>query len=379
MGFLKKYFYIIFFVFITACSSSLIKVKVKLPTTFHPIFGTTSHRSFYYPVNLSDSLKFLWRASSYGGFNNSSVVVYDSLVFIGELSGRVYSFNLNTGKQVGVIKTKGAVYSSPLLTNFRVYFPLVKREKNLTEFIVYDFYSGKEVHIIEIEDRIINQLLYDDNSIYLIAEDGTIYKYTLEMKLVWKTETKHNIRCVPALLDNKIIVGNQFGEIIKLDKISGNILLRKKISSNISSGITYEKEAVYFGDNDGFLFSVDPENLNVNFKVKTSSRIVMNPATDLENVYIGNLKGDFYSISKNLGEIIWAKNFKGSFNTTPIISSNKIILPDAFKAIWFLEKNTGIVIRKLELEGRAKLSPVLIDKKLFIGYDDGILEAYEFQ
>ncbi len=379
MGFLKKFFYIIILLIVSACSASLIKLNVKLPENLHPVFGTTSHRSFYYPVTLSDSLKFLWRANTYGGFNNSSVVVYDSIIFVGELSGRVYSFNMNTGKQLGVIKTKGAVYSSPLLTNFRVYFPLVKKEKKLTEFIVYDFYSGKEVYIIEIEDRIVNQLMYDEDAVYLTAEDGTIYKYSFEMKLIWRTETNRNISCVPALLGNEIIIGNEAGEIIKIDKTSGKILLRKKISSNISSGITFEKEAIYFGDDEGFLFSLNPKNLELIFKTKTSSKILMNPSTDLDNIYVGNLRGDFYCIEKLSGKILWSKNFKGSFNSTPVISSNKLIVPDSFKAYWILEKTTGEVVKKIELEGRAKLSPVLIDKKLFIGYDDGVLEAYEFQ
>lgn len=378
MGFLKKYFYILLFLFISACSASLIKVNVKLPETLHPVFGTTSHRSFYYPVTLSDSLKFLWQASTYGGFNNSSVVVYDSILFVGELAGRVYSFNLNTGKQLGVIKTKGAIFSSPLLTNFRVYYPLVKKDKNLTELVVYDFYAGKEIYIVEIEDRITNQIMFDNEAIYLISEDGSIYKYSLEMKFIWKTETNQNVNCVPALIDDFIFIGNQIGEIIKINKSFGSIIGREKISSGFSSGITAEKEAIFIGDNDGNLFSINPVNLNINFKVKTGSRIMMNPACDLKNIFIGNLKGDLFSINKLDGKINWSKSYKGLFNSTPIISSNKLIVPDSFKAYWILDKSDGRVIKKLELEGRAKLSPVLIDKKLFIGYDDGILEAYEF-
>lgn len=350
-----------------------------MPNTLHPIFGTTSHRSFYYPVTLSDSLNFLWQNSTFGGFNNSSVVVYDSILFVSELSGRVYSYNINTGKQLGIIKTKGAIFSTPLLINFRLYYPLVKNEKKLTELIVYDFYSGKEVNIIEIEDRIINQIMYDDDAIYLTSEDGTIYKYSLEMKLIWKTETNYNIYSVPALLDNEIFLANDLGEIIKLDKISGKTLIRKKISERFLSGITVEDNAVFIGDDNGNLFSLNRNNLEINFKVVTSARILSNPAVDMENIYIGNLKGDFYSINKISGLINWKKEFNGAFNSTPIVTSNKLIVPDSFKAYWILDKSSGNVVKKLELEGRAKLSPVIVNKKLFIGYDDGILEAYEFQ
>lgn len=379
MGLLKKYPYIIVLLFFTACAPSLIKINVKLPNTLHPIFGVTSQRSFYYPVSLSDSINFLWRNSTYGGFNNSSVVFYDSILFIHELSGRIYSFNVNNGKSTGVIKTKGAVFSTPLVFNFRVYYPLVKNEKNLTELIVYDFYSGKEIYIVEINDRITNQIIYDEESIYLVSEDGTIYKYSLEMKLLWKTETNSNINCVPALLSNVIFIANKLGEVVKIDKLTGKVLLRKKISESFYSGITAEKDAIYIGDNDGNLFSLNPNNLNVNFRVQTSAKILSNPAVDPENIFIGNLKGEFYSINKFNGQTNWVKNFKGAFNSTPIVTLNKLIIPDSFKAYWILDKSNGNVVKKIELEGRAKLSPVLIDKKLFIGYDDGILEAYEFE
>lgn len=377
MGFLKKFF-IYFLLLITACSTSLIKVNVKLPQTTHPIFGASGNRNFYYSISLSDSLKFLWQASTYGGFNNSSVVVYDSLLFVGELSGRVYCFNINTGKQLGVIKTKGAIFSTPLVTNFRLYFPLVKSESRKTEVIAYDFYAGKEVFIVEIEDRITNQILFDSDAIYLTAADGTIYKYNLEMKLIWTAETNQNISCVPALFGEFIFIGNEVGEVLKIDKSFGRIIKRQKISSRFVSGISVDDEKLFIGDDDGNLFSINSENLNVNFKIQTGSRILMNPVIDLENVFIGNLKGDLFSINKHNGKINWSKNYKGLFNSTPIVSQNKIIIPDAFKAYWILDKNDGSVIKKLELDGRAKLSPVLIDKKLFIGYDDGILEAYEF-
>jgi len=375
---LKKFFYILSIIFISACSASLIKVNVKLPQILHPVFGNTSNRNFYYPVILSDSLKFLWRANTYGGFSNSSVVIYDSLLFICELAGRVYSFNSNSGKQLGVIKTKGAVFSTPLITNFRVYYPLVKKEKKHTELIVYDFYSGKEIYIIDIEDRITNQIMYDNDAIYLVSEDGTVYKFSLEMKLLWKTETNFNVRCVPALFDDFIFIGNEVGEIIKIDKAYGRIIDRKKISSRFLSGITAEKDKLFIGDDEGNLFSINSDNLNINFKVNVNNRILMNPAVDEQNIFIGNLKGELFSINKTNGKIYWSKNYKGSFNSTPIVSSNKLIIPDAFKAYWILNKDDGRVIKKLELDNRAKLSPVLVDNKLFIGYDDGVLEAYEF-
>lgn len=378
MGFLKKFFYLLILIILNSCSASLIKVNVKNTNIQHPIFGTNSQRYFFYPIILSDTLNLLWRATTYAGFNNSSVVISDSIVFVSELSGRVYAFFINSGKPAGVIKTKGTIYSSPIVLNYRIYYPLIKKGLNLTELIVYDFFSGKLLHSIEIFDRITNQILFDNNAIYLTAEDGTVYKFSFEMKLIWQLETKSNINCVPALLNDYLFIGNQSGEILKINKNDGKILNRVKISSRFLSGITATDDAIFIADEEGILFSINPRDLNIIFKTPTGAKILMNPAIDFENIFIGNLKGKFFSINKSTGKINWSKNLGGLLNVTPLVTLNKIILPDAFKAIWFLEKQSGLVTKKLELEGRAKLSPVLFNNYLIIGYDDGVLETYEF-
>ncbi len=378
MGFLKKYYYLIIIIFLSACSASLIKINVKLPSYLHPIYGNSSQRNFYYSVQLSDSIKSLWRSNTYGGFNNSSVVLYDSLVFVADLTGRVYTFNINNGKQLGVIKTKGTIFSTPLVFNYRVYYPLVRVEDKITELIVYDFFIGKEIYRIEIEDLITNQILYEENYLYLISDDGTVYKYSLEMNLIWKSETYQEVNCVPALNNNDLFIGNSSGELLKLNKNDGKIIIRKKLSSRFLSGITISSNTLFIGDDEGNLLSLKSSDLKLNFRVNTNSRIIMNPVVDESNIFIGNLAGDFFCYDKFNGNIKWSKKLNGLFNSTPIATINRIIVPDSFKAIWILDKTDGTIIKKIELEGRAKLSPVLVNNKLIIGYDDGILEAYEF-
>jgi outer membrane protein assembly factor BamB len=104
----------------------------------------------------------------------------------------------------------------------------------------------------------------------------------------------------------------------------------------------------------------------------------MNPAADDKDVYIGNLEGMFYSINKANGKQNWKINFTGLFDATPLITENIIILPDIIFALHLIDKNDGRVIKSISLEGRAKLTPVIHDSTLFIGFDDGVIRAYEF-
>jgi len=60
------------------------------------------------------------------------------------------------------------------------------------------------------------------------------------------------------------------------------------------------------------------------------------------------------------------------------VTENLIILPDVLYEIHFLDKQSGNLIKSIPLDGRAKLSPVIHKNILFIGFDDGVIRAYEF-
>lgn len=378
MGFLKKIFLLISLFLLAGCAKSLIRISSSNVENVHPIFGKNNERNFFYQISTSDSLKLVWQSDAFGSFNNSSVIVNDSMIFIADLAGRIHVFNLENGKQRGVLKTKGAIYSTPLLYKFRIYYPLVKDGKKLTEFIVYDYYTGKDLYIVEIEDLITNQMLFDNDGIYLFAEDGTVYKYSYETKLIWSTETNQKIHSVPALNNNKIFFGNDDGEILVVETNSGKILFRKKIASHFFSGVTINDGVCYIGDDEGKLYAIDFDSYEIIFSVDTKGRILMNPAIDDKNIFIGNLKRMFYCIDKKNGKIIWSKSFKGYFNSTPIITNNHLIAPNLFKSVFIIDKQNGEIIKEIELDNRVKLSPVIVNNKLIIGYDEGVIAAYEF-
>lgn len=378
MGFLRNIFIILVAITLAGCAKSLIQITTTNQNIIHPFFGKTSERNFYYDVVTSDNIRLIWKADAFGSFNNSSVVANDSMVFIADLAGRIHVFNLENGKQLGVLKTKGAIFSTPLVYKFRIYYPLVRDGKKLTEFIVYDYYAGKELYIIEIEDLITNQLLADESGIYLFAEDGTIYKYTYEVRLIWSVETNSKINFVPAMVGNKIFLGTNNGELVIVDSGTGNILHQDKLTDHFFSGATISDGLCYIGDDEGNLFAIDTDNFSLKWKQKTNGRILMNPATDDNNVYVGTMRRNYYCFDKKTGNENWSVRLNGYFNATPIVTKNHLLVPNFFKSLMILDKSNGTLLNDINLENRMRLSPVIIGNKLIIGYDEGIIAAYEF-
>jgi len=320
-----------------------------------------------------------WENDMYGSFLNSSVSIYSDLVFINDLSGRVFCYQFDTGKEIGKVKYgNGSVFSTPIPFKNRIVFPVADENESMTELIYYDYNQGKELNNVEIPGRVLTQMLCDSNSIYFNSEIGSAYKFSMGGRKIWETHTRVPTRSSPALIDTLLIFGNDNGEIIALSSENGDSVYAATIGGAFFSGLTISGNFIYAGNNNSYIYALDVSNGEIIWQFKSDARILMNPAVDDENVYFGNPEGTFYSLKKTDGELNWKINFPGILDATPLITKNSIILPDKLFAIHLIDKNSGAVKKSIRLEGRAKLTPVIHNNVLFIGFDNGIVRAYEF-
>lgn len=379
MGFLKKIFVSgIVILMVSSCGKSLIEIAAKIDYDPYPMFGRISSRNFYEPVTVSDSLKLKWEAETYGSFTNSSVTTYDDYVFTSDLGGRIFVFNITDGKRVGMLRSKNTIYSAPIITKSFVIYAMAEEKSDMSELIYYDYKEGDEVYNKEINNRILSEMIGLDDGIIFLTESGRITKYNLSGNSIWETETGSTTRCSPSLSENRVIFGNDDGEVILIDAANGRLVDRKKIEGIFTGVPTIDSGIAYLSNNNGMIYAIGMNDIKVRWKYNTGARILMSPAVDNENVVIGNLGGYLFSLNKNNGNLNWQKEFSGLFNATPLLTENRIIISDLDRSFFIVDKNDGNIKNVYSLEGRVKLSPVYFKNILFIGYDRGILRAYEF-
>ena len=380
MGLLRfKILYVVFLLLIAGCARSVIKYTARLDDDPYPMFGKIPSREFYLLVNISDSLTLKWESDMYGSFPNSSVSIYDDLVFINDLAGRIFCYKFEDGKQIGMLKySSGSVYSTPVLSRSEVVFPVAEDKENLTQLVIYDYQEGKEVNNIEIPGRVLTQMIASGDNILFTTDIGSTYKFSKSGKKIWETNTQKSTRSSPAMTNDLFIFGNDDGEIIALNAATGDSVYVKNIGGSFYSGLTISGNVIYVGNENNKIYALNVKDGTVIWQFDTGSKIIMNPAVDNNHVYVGNLAGSFYSLNKTNGDKNWSISFSSVLNSTPLITDNLIILPDVLYSIHFLNKETGEVVKSIMLDGRAKLSPVIHKNILFIGFDNGIIRAYEF-
>lgn len=382
MGFLKKIIYIIllttFLFSFLGCARSIIKISLQKDESPISQFADVPERNFFIPVTISDNIKLLWEKDVYGSFNNSSFVFYDSTIIVHDLGGRIHAYDIYSGKQLGVLKYKGAVFSTPVIFGFNLVTALVLNNENKTELIFYDFFNGKELKVIGIEGKVINQMLKINDDLILITENGIIKRINSKGSEIWTKQLDSFVHSSPAYSDGKVYFGNDAGEFIAIDFETADIIYIKKIGASFNSGVTIKNSLGFISDDEGTLFAISLKDGSIKWLYESDARILMNSALDDSNLFIANLAGDVFSINFSNGELVWTRNYNGAvFNGTPIITNNAVIIPNLFKSVLILDKSNGNVINELELDNRAKLTPAIRNNILFIGYDNGNVRAYE--
>lgn len=364
-------------VLLWSCSKEILIKDAVVGSRVYSMFGGTPERNFYVPFEASDSLKLLWEEEVNGSFASTSVTAFSDFIFVPDLSGRVYSFNIKTGKSAGQLKHKGAVNPAPIIQQNKIIFPVAEIKENKTTIRIYDFNNGKEVQKYDIKGMILSEIIRTDDGFLFVTENGKAMRYNYGTGKVWEYASGVFVHSSPAFSGGSMIFGNDKGEVIILDS-SGKVKSRQAVGSGFEGGFTISGNSYFAGDNSGVLFCGNLQTGKVTWSIKTGERINTTPVLDDNSVYISNLKGAFYKVEKETGKTEWQIETGGVLNVTPLAFKNYILLPDMNRKLYFIDNRTGRIANTMNFKSRTKLVPVYYQNTLFLGADDGKIFAYEF-
>lgn len=377
---IKKYFYlcvsVLTIVLLNNCTQPIALKNMAIDEPGYYMHGKIPQRTFYEDITLGEIAE-KWDNETSGSHSSSSLVIFNNTVFVSDLSGRIYAFDKTNGKMLGYEKFNGSIETSPVVYKLRLIFVVNEKLENYSTLIVFDFMNGKILNETQINGGVSNQLILLEDGIIALTDKGELIKFDFTGNKLWSVETHSYSSTSPASDGNKIIFGNQKGELI-IVSTNGDKKSKFNFKNALTSGMIIEGSNVYFADNSGIIYSFDFNEEKLKWLFNTGFKIISTPALDKSNVYIGNLNGDFFSIDKNNGKLNWQVKTKGIINTTPLITNDFIIQPNVDKKVLFINPQNGEIKNTIEFERRTKLTPVLHDSLLFLGSDRGILHTYRY-
>ena len=206
--------------------------------------------------------------------------------------------------------------------------------------------TGKEIWKIQIDNKVLDNLIFHDNIIYLSSADGDLYAIDVKTQQIkWKSPI--NFGCHP----NPIVA----------DKL------------------------LFANSKDGNLYAIDAETGERYWEFKTTLNMkVTSPALNNGVVYVGSEDGHLYAIDAETGKEKWSFEIGPlALYSIPIIAHNVVYIGIKHNFLYAIDAETGTEIWKLQVEDQYSLMPfcppVIDNKFIYVGISFGYLCAINIE
>jgi outer membrane protein assembly factor BamB/exopolysaccharide biosynthesis protein/Icc-related predicted phosphoesterase len=243
--------------------------------------------------------------------------------------------------------------------------PIEKTEKQWHSLSMTKEYYSKEIQKHNLGNDSINELYPN-------------------VKVKWQIETGGIITNTAAVENNKVIAGNENGEVYCLNAETGEIIWKYQTRNSVYSTPAIENGKVIFGSCDSSIYCLNIATGQKQWEIKTNHTVMGTPVIENKTAYIGGSDGVFRAINTSNGKIIWTySGIKGYVESKPLIYDNKIIFGAWDTNLYALNKSDGTLAWKWN-NGQSRLHfspaaciPVANDGKIFIVAPDRFMTALD--
>jgi outer membrane protein assembly factor BamB len=321
--------------------------------------------------DLPAELDLRWRFQQEGRAFESTPVVVDGQLFIGDMDGTVYCLSAADGQLKwhvdgwGPIKA-AAGYDAGLL--------VVADIDGLVRGL--DAQTGKERWQFEANGEIDSGPAFDQQHVLIAAQDGRLYCLNREDgSLIWTYETSDQIRCSPTVVEGLTLLGGCDGQMHIIDVRTGQAT-RTPLPLGSPTGATpavvemraavatYGGEVLMFDLNEGkelwrFVSEGKPQEYQ------------SSPAATRDVIVASSKLKQVVAIDAKTGEQRWSKTIRRRADASPVITGQSVWLPATDGRLYRLDLATGESRWEYETKGQFLAAPAIANQQLYVSVDDG--------
>jgi outer membrane protein assembly factor BamB len=180
--------------------------------------------------------------------SESSPVVVDGVVYLGDWSGHVYALYARTGKVKWVYRTKGKIKSAVAVAGNRVYFGSYDHH-----LYALNRETGKLIWRAAAQQGLGKRATFYSTPavaygrVYVGGTDGKVYSFGATTgKLRWSRSTGGYVYSSPAVWRKLVLIGSYSKNFYALDAATGDVVWKFKANGPISGSPTVVNGIVYF-------------------------------------------------------------------------------------------------------------------------------------
>jgi outer membrane protein assembly factor BamB len=236
----------------------------------------------------------------------------------GRLEGEVIAFAVGFGK-IRWRTRIGPTESSPLVANGRVYVGDWRGR-----VYALDERTGRVRSTFQAEGRIKGALALSGNRLYVGTYDGHLYALNATTgKQIWRTRSQDRLGgrgqfySTPAAAYGRVYVGSTDGKLYSFGATSGQLRWSHGTGGYVYSSPAVWRRKVYVGSYSGRFYAFDAATGDVVWQFRADGEISGSPTILDGVVYFSTLKERTYALDARNGKVLWTFN-DGKY--TPVVA-----------------------------------------------------------
>lgn len=324
--------------------------------------------------DLPENLDLLWEFQvPKGAFEGTAAVVEvkgKKVVYIGDLDGKLFSLDLETGEKRWEFTAESGIgfVTSPTYHDGLIYIGDIDG----LFYCIDD--SGKKVWSYQTNAEISSSANFYKDNIVFGAQDAFLYCMNAKTgEVVWKLQAEDQIRSTPTIVNGRAFVAGCDGRFHVIDLDKGEEIGSVEINSPTGGTPAVLGESVYFGTEQAGFFAVrwEQPELHWHFEDESMAAIRSNPAVTENHVIFGAANRVVRSLNPETKKENWATTLKTKIETSPVIVGNRVFVASGDGRIHGLNLSDGKVVWNQEFEGGFAGSPAVAFGRMIIASDRG--------
>jgi outer membrane protein assembly factor BamB len=200
----------------------------------------------------------LWRHRI--GPSETSPLVADGRVYVGDWNGWIYALNAKTGREAWRFRTGGEVKGALALSGRRLY--VGSYDHHLYALAAR---SGRLIWRGSTQERLGGRGTFYSTPaaaygrVYIGSTDGKVYSFGATTgELRWSQSTGGYVYGSPAIWNKRVLVGSYSGRFYSFDAATGDIQWQFRTNGPVSGSATVLGNVVYFSTLKGRTYALDP-------------------------------------------------------------------------------------------------------------------------
>ncbi len=327
--------------------------------------------------SIEPPLEKVWAGKTTAAYGSASAIGIDETVLVGNLKGLVTAFHVENGKKRGRKKLASAVEGGAAVTGSVMLVPNAWGRKVL---VAYELKRGRALWSkrgVPVETAV---LPFQES--FVVADiEGNLRAYeakTGEQTWIHKTDPTVGYFGSPAATKTVVIAANNRGEVIAVDRFTGEERWKAALNAPIYSDLSVFGETVYIPTTNGTLHALDVADGSEVWVYRTSDRLVRmtQPAVNAEMVVVGGSDGILRALDQHSGAEKWRSDLETAVTTSPLLVSGYVYTGDHRGRLAAHALDTGKMVWSDEVKGRIKSAMSIHDDHLVVLAEPRHVYAY---